>query len=62
MYKGIKCGSESGLLYLVNPFILSEDTRGKVEGLLESPVGDEVEGVRISLFPIADIGTIKLAR
>lgn len=66
IYKGLKCGSEGSLLYLVNPVLLSEDERGKVDGFLESPVGDEVncgmsysENVRLLLLPINDIEKIE---
>ena len=62
MYKGIKCGSDSGLVYLVNPCILFKDNRGKCDGLLESPVGNEVNGVRVLQIPIMDIEKIESSR
>ena len=62
MYKGIKCGSEGGLVYLVNPMLLTEDEEDMTEGYLETAVGDEVEDLRILQLPLTDIKTIESAR
>ena len=60
LYKGIKCGSEGGLVYLVNPVVISEDdSRGDFPGEMESPIGEEIscghEDVRILLLPLQKI-------
>jgi hypothetical protein len=57
LYKGVKCGSEGGLLYLANPLHLTKDEED-MEGYMESPVGDEVHGLRLLLVPVADIKNI----
>lgn len=62
LYKGVKCGLEGGLLYLINPVELSEDLRGDIPGEWESPVGEEIycghEKVRVLLVPMHNIKLI----
>lgn len=65
--KGVKCGSEGGLLYLANPYeqVGDEADTGFDEGFMESPIGKAVEGdggcTRFILIPIADIDVIESA-
>jgi len=60
LYMGLKCGSENGFLYLVNPIELTEDE--KHGGYLETPVGEEIYNVSVVLLPIQDIETITSAQ
>ncbi|MFA5986520.1 MAG: hypothetical protein WC819_04220 [Parcubacteria group bacterium] len=67
MYKGFHFGSEGGLIYLINPWELTEDEDN--ENLMpgdhmESPVGKEIVGTageefRFIQIPVVDIETIE---
>lgn len=68
--KGIKCGHEGGMLYLVNPWEQIEpgpDDKhfGEVD-FWESPLGGEIDcgsdRARFVLIPVSDIGTIESCR
>ena len=69
IYKGVRCGVDGGMIFLVNAWELTEDdTEELMPGdYMESPIGTRIrtgmgEEMRFIQIPVADIKVIESAK